>query len=373
MSIPTAITPLTIIVRGFAFYAILAERIIMNAERLPSPEVDTDRIQFGFYWPKVVLENDEIERWNATTASGKPLTAEKIEEITGILRRYVAGPHETAFFMGGVAALHANGHQKVDNIFVTTTYGTNENIAKHISDDLGLDAEPLDVYEACAGFAGTLSYIKQNEGKFQNKDILIVSTDTHQANVFDLKKDEGQKDPALSQTIFSDGATAIKFKYGRDLRILAARDDELGFAEAIKLDAKDQDRVQPYIVKPAAGIPISESGLIEQDGKTVFKAVSRKIPHLILQAIQEANLKAKDVKFVIPHQPSIRVLQRLQDELSDQKLEVAFDITDGNFSSASIPKAMATMMQSDDLRKGDIAVLAGFGAGLFASVAVVQF
>lgn len=349
----------------------------MSVELARTPETEQRRgISFGFYYPREVLTNADIGLWGVSTAGGHPLTAESILQKTGVRQRFVADPYEDHFFMGGVAALHAlkNGRGKgpVDFIFVTTTYGTGKNLADEINNRLNLDAEALDVYEACTGFAGTLSHLRQNEAQYLGKAILIVSVDKHQEHVFDLKNGGAKDDPALSQTIFSDGASAIRFTYGKDLTVLASADLELGFADSLKLDDRRNLRVPPFIVKPESGIPLSESGKIEQQGKTVYGAVTRAIPDLITQTVQKAGLEPEDIDLIIPHQASIHVLETLQARLKDYPRKVFIDIEDGNFSSASIPKAMREAMRQSRIGRGSTAVLAGFGAGLFASVAVVK-
>ena len=349
----------------------------MNVELAPKPETEKRRgISFGFYYPREVLTNADIGLWRVLTAGGHFLTAESILQKTGVKQRFVADPYEDHLFMGGAAALHAlengRGKRPVDFVFVTTTYGTGKNLANEISNRFCLDAEALDVYEACSGFVGTLSHIKQNEAQYLGKNILIVSVDKHQEHVFDLKNGGAKADPALSQTIFSDGASAIRFTYGKDLTVLASADIELGHSDSLKLDDRRNLRVPPFIVKPESCIPLSESGKIEQQGKTVYGAVTRAIPDLITQIVQKTGLEPEDVDLVIPHQASIHVLETLQTRLKDYPEKVFIDIENGNFSSASIPKAMREAMRQSRIGKGSTVVLAGFGAGLFASVIVVK-
>ncbi len=205
------------------------------------------------------------------------------------------------------------------------------------------------------------------------KSILIVSVDKHQEHVFDLRNGGAKNDPALSQTIFSDGASAVRFTYGEDLIVLASAEVELGFADSLKLDDQGTLRVAPFLVRPKAGIPLSESGKIEQQGRTVYGAVTRAVPDLIAQTVEEAGLKPDDIDLIIPHQASIHVLNTLQTRLKDYPDKVFIDIENGNFSSASIPKAMREAMRQSMILKGDTVVLVGFGAGLFAAVAVVRF
>ncbi len=138
------------------------------AELPPKPEIVQNRgISFGFYYPRTVLGNADMALWGVETAGGHPLTADSILQKTGVRQRFIAADDETHFFMGGVAALHAlengNGRKPVDFVFVTTTYGTGQNLAGEINAYLNLNAEGLDVYEACSGFAGTMRFIKQGK------------------------------------------------------------------------------------------------------------------------------------------------------------------------------------------------------------------
>lgn len=48
------------------------------------------------------------------------------------------------------------------------------------------------------------------------------------------------------------------------------------------------------------------------------------------------------------------------------------DMDDGNFSSASIPKAWARAVKEGGVQRGDKILLSGFGAGLYAFSVVVE-
>ena len=89
-----------------------------------------------------------------------------------------------------------------------------------------------------------------------------------------------------------------------------------------------------------------------------------------MNSIKGAKLEPRQIKMVIPHQASRHMIDALAKRLP--ALDFYRDLEDGNWSSASIPKAMARALDEGAIGTGDKLVLAGFGAGLFASVAVVQ-
>lgn len=347
-------------------------------EHGPRPEAELQvGVSFGAYPPYLrgFLENFEIAGWHVETKHGNLLTADGILQRTGVEKRYVADEYETTYFMGTVAAIHALGDRSngvpVDYIFVTTTYPTGINMANEMSIELKLNAPGQDVFAACSGFSFVLSYIKDNEREFMGKEILIVSTEKHQDKVHDLRN--GGAVP-LDGTIFADGAEAARFRYGEDLTVLAAINKMLGLPELLKVPINRSLRIDPYLEFPEGGVPFPVSGKIEQDGTAVFKLVTKAVPPLVKKVVQMANLRPEDIKAVIPHQASIHVLDSFQRQLAEYG-SLIVDIRDGNYSSASIPKAMRKAVRGEldvRLEKGDIVVLVGFGAGIVASACVVQ-
>lgn len=117
-------------------------------------------------------------------------------------------------------------------------------------------------------------------------------------------------------------------------------------------------------------IPPSENGHFWMDGKAVYEGVREIVPGLITNAIGGAGLETQQIRMVIPHQASRHMIEALAKRLTG--LQIYSDLEDGNWSSASVPKAMLKALNEGAIASGDKIVLAGFGAGLFASVAVIQ-
>src|ERR1035437_6062243 len=140
-------------------------------------------LPFGLYLPSDALTNKEIETWNVVTPGGHVLTAQGIEQRTGILRRYRTNSAEDSYTMGRKAVLMALQHdidtEPVDAVFVSTSCPTGVNLSESYSRSFGtLHPElSLDIYAACSGFTRGLYHLREHEDKFLGKKILFVSTE----------------------------------------------------------------------------------------------------------------------------------------------------------------------------------------------------
>lgn len=328
-----------------------------------------DSVSFGLYIPQTEVTNRQIENWNVLSPGGNALTADNISRRTGIERRYIATKSETVGQMAIVAAEEALGTKRKVGFVIATTSYPEINLSKFINREKNLQAmSTLDVYAACSGFVRALNFIKSQEESFMGRSVLMVSSEKYSDKLYDLRKKGIENDPSLSQTIFSDGAAAMLFTYGKDFRILAARNKRLPvlLSPAIKMPIRRDLMEPPYIEEY---ITPSASGKFEQEGKTVYRAVIENVPGLIRETIRESDLKEKDIKLIIPHQGSGHIIEGLQRHLD---IPIMSDIEDGNFSSASIPKALLRAREEGKIHRRDKIVLAGFGAGLFSSIAVVE-
>ena len=124
--------------------------------------------------------------------------------------------------------------------------------------------------------------------------------------------------------------------------------------------------IPPFLEEP---VP-STIGKFQQNGPKVFEELKSRIPSLNKKVVEKARLLPSDIKLAILHQASGRMVKWLEQKMP----EYTFfnDLEDGNFSSASIPKAWARAIKSGKIQRGDKILLSGFGAGLYASSAVVQ-
>lgn len=325
-------------------------------------------ISFGLYLPERAITNEEMASWNLTTNTGRLITARTILFATGVEKRRVADEEETPFFMGLNAAQQALNGKKPDAVIVSTSFPVGLNVSQRISDELGFSPDfHLDVHAACSGFTRSLAYLKEREQEFNGKRILLVATEKYSPFLHDLKTEGRNSDPSLAQTLFSDGAFAIFFEFGKDIQILSAVNHRFPeeFSNLIKMPVDQDLMAPPFINEP---IPVSRK--FEQQGREVVALIRDNIKPLIEDAMRQANLKTSDIKMVFPHQGSRLTTKTVAETMNEYP--VYEDYSEGNFSSGSIPKALMKAIKQGEIKRGDNLVLAGFGAGMFASVVVVR-
>jgi len=115
-------------------------------------------------------------------------------------------------------------------------------------------------------------------------------------------------------------------------------------------------------------------GYIQMDGKEVFRRAVRIMVDSGQKSLAHAGVSADDIALVVPHQANIRIIQAACDRLGVpiERAAVVLDRT-GNTSSASIPLALADALDAGRVKKGDLVLLVGFGAGMTAASAILRW
>ena len=101
------------------------------------------------------------------------------------------------------------------------------------------------------------------------------------------------------------------------------------------------------------------------DGKHVLLVedtpVNQKIAEKLLTRY---GYTGKDVKLLIPHQANLRIINAAAERLGLAPEQVVINIEKyGNTTAATIPLATRDALQSGRLKKGDLVLFAGVGAG----------
>jgi 3-oxoacyl-[acyl-carrier-protein] synthase-3 len=90
--------------------------------------------------------------------------------------------------------------------------------------------------------------------------------------------------------------------------------------------------------------------------------------------MRHAGVTADQISFVVPHQANIRIISAACDRLGIGMERAALTIhRTGNTSSASIPLALADSLDNSKIAPGDLVLLVGFGAGMTAASAILQW
>jgi len=104
---------------------------------------------------------------------------------------------------------------------------------------------------------------------------------------------------------------------------------------------------------------------LAMDGRTVFKWAVRVVAESALDVLDAAGLTPADVDLVILHQANVRIIDAAVAHFGIPKVKVFVNLDKyGNTSAASIPMALDDANRQGLLKRGDVVLLCGFGAGL---------
>jgi 3-oxoacyl-[acyl-carrier-protein] synthase III len=110
----------------------------------------------------------------------------------------------------------------------------------------------------------------------------------------------------------------------------------------------------------------------KQNGKTVFKFAVSKIKELYDVVPQKLGLKPEQIKFMIPHQANIRIIEAATKDIVSNNTTIISNIERyGNTSSASIGLALNESWER--FNKGDYIMLIAFGGGLIWAAALLEW
>jgi 3-oxoacyl-[acyl-carrier-protein] synthase III len=91
------------------------------------------------------------------------------------------------------------------------------------------------------------------------------------------------------------------------------------------------------------------------------------------RALEAAGITVDELDAFIPHQANMRITDAMARTLKlPPDVVIARDIAEqGNTSAASVPLAMARLIEEGQIKTGDKALLIAFGAGLAYAAQVV--
>lgn len=307
--------------------------------------------------PKVVTNNDLAEFVDTSD--------EWIMSRTGIAERRISDEGTATSDLARIAAERALNSAKLsaralDLIIVGTTSPDYlfPSVGCLLQDKLGASkAAAFDVSAACSGFNYALSVAASFIENGTHKNILVVGADT-------LTKYLNWKDRTTC-VLFGDGAGAV---------VLTPSRDESGI---LANWLKAEGRLGKHLIMPGGGSrdPQQNNGrFITMDGKEVFKFAVRALEESILRSLEKAGLRVEDIDLLIPHQANIRIIDHVIKKMRLPKDKVYVNLQKyGNTSAASVPLALDEALAEGKIKKGNIIVLSGFGAGLTSGANIIRW
>ncbi|MCW2620764.1 MAG: 3-oxoacyl-ACP synthase [Frankiales bacterium] len=113
---------------------------------------------------------------------------------------------------------------------------------------------------------------------------------------------------------------------------------------------------------------------LHMDGRGIYRWATGALPGIAREACERAGIQLSELKAFVPHQANLRITMSVVKSLGlADSVVIAKDIVDsGNTSGASVPLALARLVEQGELSTGDPVLLIGFGAGLTAAGQVIR-
>jgi 3-oxoacyl-[acyl-carrier-protein] synthase-3 len=307
----------------------------------------------GSYLPERVLTNADLEKMVDTTD-------EWIVTRTGMRERRIAAKEEFTSTLGVKAAKSAIKSaeiefDQVDLIIVATL--TPDYIfpstACLIQSELGIAAAAFDIQAACSGYIYGLSMAKAYIESGLYNTVLLVASEK------------------LSSIVdYEDRSTCVLFGDGAAACVVSSERKGLALGNVVLGSDGCQSDI---LLMPAGGSrnPASSETVkaklhaIKMGGKEVFKHAVRRMESSSKECIEKAGLNEDDIRWLIPHQANIRIIDAIAKRFHVPIDRVVITVDKyGNTSASTVGIALHELIRDDKVDSGDTVLVTAFGAGL---------
>lgn len=283
---------------------------------------------------------------------------EWIVSRTGIRSRRIADQSQSTSSLAVEAARSAMadaGVKSVDLIILATTTPDHTFPSSAVRLQAALELKgfipAFDIQAVCCGFIYALDIAsKFLRGEYQT--VLVVCADKMSSII-----DWSDRNTCV---LFGDGASAV---------VLEANAEGV-FDSLISADGNFYDALQT-----SGGPSTSELvGKIRMDGKLVFRHAVERMSESALKILARNGLTAADVDYFVPHQANSRIMCSVARNIGIPEEKVISTVAEhANCGGASIPLALWHASSSGKLQKGNLVLMAAFGAGFTWGSAILRW
>ncbi|MEU2658206.1 beta-ketoacyl-ACP synthase III [Streptomyces sp. NPDC007325] len=303
----------------------------------------------GHYQPAKVLTNHDLAELVETSD-------EWILSRVGIRTRHMAGPEEPVDELAAHAAgkaLAAAGLTPgdIDYVIVATSTAIDRspNTAARVAARLGMGAPAtLDLNVVCAGFTHALATADHAIRAGAARRALVIGADK-----------------MTEITDWTDRTTCVLTGDGAGAVIVEATETDTGAIGPVLWGSV-----------PEMGHAVRIEGTpprFAQEGQSVYRWATQKLPALAREACARSGIAPEDLAGVVLHQANLRIIEPLAAKIGAVNAVVARDVVDsGNTSAASVPLALAKLVERGELPSGAPVLLFGFGGNLSYAGQVVR-
>ncbi len=319
----------------------------------------------GSYLPEKILSNYDLEKMVDTNDQW-------ITERTGIKRRHIAADHEACSDLSFVATERALKDanltaQDLDMIIVATVSGDQVMPSTACVLQAKLGCRPIvafDVTAACSGFVYALTIADQFIKTGMYRNVLVVGAEVlhHFVDYKDRetcilfgdaagawivsRAEEGDPNIIMSSHLHADGTCG-------DLFVLPAGGSRMPFTQKILEDG---------------------SHYVRMKGREIFKNAVRTMTQCCHEALEHNKITPDQIDWLVPHQANVRILESVAEHFKFPKERVVIELHEtGNTSAASIPVAFDIARNKGNIKRGQLILLAAFGAGLTSGSVLLRY
>lgn len=316
----------------------------------------------GSYTPETIYTNQFLETILETSD-------EWIRDNLGIRERHIASEGEATSDIAANAALRAienSGISKDDIDLIIVATATPDRLAPStaaiVQDKIqAYNAVAFDIAAVCSGFLYGMSVASQFIASGVYDNVLVIGADTF-SRITDWKRRDA--------VFFGDGAGAAVFSSGNVNE---------GFL-AFRLYTDGRGKWNFTIPAGGSEIPASnktvEKGLhyFQMNGRAVYETGTKVLPMAINQVLSDTGLTIYDIDYMIPHQPSIRILQKTAEiiGLPWEKVMTNMDKY-ANTSGGTIPILLDETNRAGKLKKGNTILFAAVGSGWTYGASILKW
>lgn len=318
----------------------------------------------GAYVPPKLLTNQDLEQMVATNDVW-------IQERTGIRERHIVEKGVATSDLAVEAAkicLAKRGiaADELEAIIVATVTPDMlfPSTACLVQDKLGAKhAWGFDLSAACSGFIYALQVGTKLVESGAHKKVMVIGADV-MSSIIDYTD-------RATCVIFGDGAGAVLLEPCEAGEVgMIDYWHEIDGSGAPMLNMPGGGSLHPATAETVA----AKMHYVHQDGGAVYKFAVRKMAEAAETVLTRNGVTGADLSCFIPHQANKRIILSTAERLGMSEDHVIINIDRyGNTTCGTIPLAMQTAVEEGRLKKGDLVLLASFGAGFTCGSTLLQW
>jgi 3-oxoacyl-[acyl-carrier-protein] synthase-3 len=298
----------------------------------------------GSYVPKKVLTNLHIDQLKIGTNSD--WTSKKL----GINQRHIV-EEENASDLAYHATINAINNagltkEDIDLLIVATSSPDrlSPSTACIVANKLNVRIPAFDINAVCSGFVYGLQLATNLINSGQYKNIVLVAAETY-SKITDWS--------SRNCVFFGDGSGAVI------------------------ISNTNGGWISTDIYSDPTGInsfTCHHSEKFKMDGTAVYNFATEILPKTIQNSLNNVGLTIDNVDWVIPHQPSHKILFKTAETINISVDKFIFNMSNfANTAGASIPMALDNLYKDNKIKSGNILILPAVGSGWTYGVSIIKW